>query len=75
MSSIKKRSKIRRILRTTFGKANVRTLRRTMIRFLIELLLRRTFVGQFDKLCFVLNWLIMRCKLRPELAAEVQQTA
>ncbi len=36
---------------------------------------RRTIFGQFDELCFVLNWLIMRCKLRSELAAETQQTA
>ena len=40
---------------------------RTMIRFLIELLVRRTW---FDELYFVLNWLVMRCKLRPELAAD-----
>ena len=53
----------------------LRTVRRTIICFLIELLLRRTWVGQFDELCFVLNWLIMGCKLRPELAAEAQQTA
>ena len=36
-----------------------------MIRFLTELLVRRTWFGQFDELYFVLNWLIMRCKLRP----------
>ena len=53
----------------------VRTVRRTIIRFLIELLLRGTWLGQFDEQCFVLNWLVMRCKLRPELAAEAQQTA
>ena len=53
----------------------LRTVRRTIIRFLIELLVRRTWFGQFDELYFVLNWLIMRCKLRPELAAEAQQTA
>jgi len=53
----------------------LRKVRRTTIRFLIELLLRRTWFGQFDELYFVLNWLIMRCKLRPELAAEAQQTA
>ena len=51
------------------------TVRRTMIRFLIELLVRRTWFGQFDELYFVLNWLVMRCKLRPELAADAQQTA
>ena len=45
-----------------------------MIRFLIELLVRRTWFGQ-SKLYFVLNWLVMRCKLRPELAADTQQTA
>ena len=38
-----------------------------MIRFLIELLFRRTWFGQFDELYFVLNWLVMRCKRRPEL--------
>ena len=53
----------------------LRTVRRTMIRFLIELLVRRTWFGLFDELYFVLNWLVMRCKLRPELAADVQQTA
>ena len=52
----------------------LRTLRRTMIRFLIELLVRRIWFGQ-SKLYFILNWLVMRCKLRPELAADVQQTA
>ena len=52
----------------------LRTLRRTMIRFLIELLVRRTWFGQ-SKLYFVLKWLVMRCKLRPELAADAQQTA
>ena len=45
-----------------------------MIRFLIELLVRRTWFGQFDELYFVLNWLVMRCKLRPELAADAQQS-
>ena len=49
--------------------------RRTMIRFLIELLVRRIWFGQFGELYFVLNWLVMRCKLRPELAAVAQQTA
>ena len=53
----------------------LRTVRRTMIRFVIELLVRRTWFGQFDELYFVLNWLVMRCKLRPELAADAQQTA
>ena len=52
----------------------LRTLRQTMIRFLIELLVHRTWFGQ-SKLYFVLNWLVMRCKLRPELAADAQQTA
>ena len=42
--------------------------------FLIELLVRRIWFGQ-SKLYFVLIWLVMRCKLRPELAADVQQTA
>ena len=58
-----------------FVRPNIlRTLRRTMIRFLIELLVRRTWFGQ-SKLYFVLNWFVMRCKLRPELAADAQQTA
>ena len=47
----------------------LRTVRRTMVRFLIELLVRRTRFGQ-SKLYFVLNWLVMRCKLRPELEAD-----
>ena len=51
----------------------LRTLRGTMIRFLIELLVRRTWFGQ-SKLYFVLSWLVMRCKLRPEPAADAQQT-
>ena len=50
----------------------LRTVRRTMIRFLIEFLVRRTWFGQFDELYFVLNWLV---KLWPELAADAQQTA
>ena len=53
----------------------LRTVRRTMIRFLIERLVRRTWFGQFDEPYFVLSWLVMRCKLRPELAADAQQTA
>ena len=53
----------------------LRAVRRTMIRFFMELLVRRTWFGQFDELYFVLNWLVMRCKLRPELAADAQQTA
>ena len=51
------------------------TVRRPMILFLIELLVRRTWFGLFDELYFVLNWLVMRCKLRPEIAADTQQTA
>ena len=43
-----------------------------MIRFLIELLVRRIWFGQ-SKLYFILNWLVMRCKLRPELAADSRQ--
>ena len=35
----------------------LRTIRRTMIRFLTELLVRRTWFGQFNELYFVLNWL------------------
>ena len=52
-----------------FVRPNIlRTLRRTMIRFLTELLVRRIWFGQ-SKLYFILNWLVMRCKLRPELAS------
>ena len=58
-----------------FVRPNIlRTLRRTMIRFLIELLVRRMWFGQ-SKLYFILNWFVMRCKLRPELAADAQQIA
>ena len=58
-----------------FVRPNIlRTLRRTMIRFLTELLLRRIWFGQ-SKLYFILNWLVMRCMLRPELAADAQHTA
>ena len=53
----------------------LRTVRRTMIRFLLELLVRRTWFGQFDELYFVLSWFVMRYTLRPELAADAQQTA
>ena len=52
----------------------LRTLRRTMIRFLITLLVRRIWF-RLSKLYFILSWLVMRCKLRPELAADAQQTA
>ena len=34
----------------------------------------RIWFGQ-SKLYFILNWLVMRCKHRPELAADAQQTA
>ena len=53
----------------------LQTVRRSMIRFLIELLVRRTWFGQFHELYFVLNRLVMRCKLRPELEADAQRTA
>ena len=46
-----------------------------MICFLIELLGRRTWFRQFDELYFILNWLVMRCKLQPELVADAEQTA
>jgi len=29
--------------------------------------------GQFDKLYFVLNWLVLRYKLQPKLVAEAKQ--
>ena len=48
-----------------FVRPNIlRTLRRTMIRFLIELLVRRVWFRQ-SKLYFILSWLVMRCKLWP----------
>ena len=53
----------------------LRTVRRTMIHFLTELLVCRTWFRQFDELYFILNWLVIRCKLWPELVADVQQTA
>ena len=68
-------------LKPVFNWANVcspnilQTVRRTLIRFLIELLVRRTWFGQFDELYFVLSWRVMRCKIRPELSADAQQTA
>ena len=50
-----------------FVRPNIlRTLRRTMIRFLIEHLVRQIWFGQ-SRLYFILNWLVMRCKLRPNL--------
>ena len=50
-----------------FVRPNIlRTLRRTMIRFLTELLVRRIWFRQ-SKLYFILNWLVMRCKLWPKL--------
>ena len=45
----------------------LRTDRRTMIRFLIELLVRRTWFGQFDELYFVLNWLVLDASFGPNL--------
>ena len=52
----------------------LQTVQRTMIHFLIEFLVRQKWFGQ-SKLYFVLNWLVMRCKLWPELVADAQQTA
>ena len=54
-----------------FVRKILRTVQRSVIRFLIELLVRRTW---FDEPYFVLNWLVMRYELRPELAADAQQT-
>ena len=51
----------------------LQTVQQTMIRFLIKLLVGRTWIGQ-SKLYFVLKWLVMRCKLRPEREADAQQT-
>ena len=44
----------------------LRTLRRTMIRFLIELLVRRIWFGQ-SKLYFILNWLQWDASFGPNL--------
>ena len=41
-----------------------------MVHFLTELLVCWTWFRQFDELSFVLNWLIMRCKLWHEPAAD-----
>ena len=49
--------------------------RRTYFGQFDEILVRRTWFGQFDEIYFVLNWLVMRCEFRPELAADTQQTA
>ena len=51
----------------------LRTVRRTMIRFLIELLIEHGLDS--SKNVLVLNWLVMKCKLRPELAADELKTA
>ena len=49
----------RTLLRSQLAWPNIlRTVRRTMIRFLNELLVRRTWFGQFDELYFVLSWLV-----------------
>ena len=53
----------------------LQTVQRTTIRFLIKLLVHQTWFRQFDELYLILSWLVMRYKLRPELAADVQQTA
>ena len=69
----KKKKKI--LVKPVLNCANVcslntlRTVRWTIC-FLIELLVRRTWFRQFDELYSILNWLVMRCKLRPELAAD-----
>ena len=53
-----------------FVRPNIlRTLWRTMIHFIIKLLVHRIWFGQ-SKLYFILDWLVMRCKLRPKLAAD-----
>ena len=44
-----------------------------MIRFLIELLVRRIWFGQ-SKLYFILNWLVMRCKLRRQTRSRQHDT-
>ena len=69
-TSVKKKDEKRVLNWANVSSPNIlRTVRRTMIRFLIELLVRRIWFGQ-SKLYFVLKWLVMRCKLRPELVAD-----
>ena len=53
----------------------LQTVRQSIICFLIKLLVCQTWFTQFNELYFILNWLIMRCKLQPELAAEARQIA
>ena len=78
--SVVDRSANARALKPVLNWANVcspnirRTHRRTMICFLIELLVRR-IGSDSSKNLLVLSWLVMRCMLRPELAADAQQTA
>ena len=55
-----------RMLRMFVRPNILRTLRRTMIRFLIEHLVRRIWFGQ-SKLYFILSWLVMRCSFGPNL--------
>ena len=45
------------------------TVQRTMIHFLIELLVHWTWFGQFSELYFILHWLVVRCKFLPKLVA------
>ena len=56
----------------------LRTVRRTVIRFLIERLVRRTWFGQFDEFYFSLSQLAVMpadASFGPELPAYTQQTA
>ena len=55
----------------TFASPNIfRSFHWTLLCFLIELTVHWTWFGHFDEQYFILNWLIMRCKLQPELVAE-----
>ena len=53
----------------------LRTVRQTMICFLIELFVCRSWFRQFDELYFVLKLACNELQARPELAADTQQTA
>ena len=58
-----------------FVRPNIlRTLRRTMIRFLIELLVRRIWSGH-SKLYFILNWLVMRCAFHKSTNKQIPSEA
>ena len=69
-------SYLKPVLNSAVSSPNIlQTVRQSIICFLIKLLVCQTWFTQFNELYFILNWLIMRCKLQPELAAEARQIA